>query len=153
MEGIPYLREVSINRRTIDDPSVYPYNIPSVKALTSLRFARGVTFLVGENGSGKSTLLEAIAVAMGFNPEGGSKNFQFHTRESHSGLHDNMKLVRSYLRPKDGFFLRSESYFNVATNIEEMDSVPMESPLIMDAFGGKSLHDQSHGESFLSLFQ
>jgi predicted ATPase len=110
-----------------------------------------VTFIVGENGSGKSTLLEAIAVAVGFNAEGGTKNFHFSTRDSHSPLHNYLRIVRSHVRPRDGFFLRAESFFNVATNIEQLDSEPSFGPPVIDSYGGKSLHEQSHGESFLSL--
>lgn len=109
-----------------------------------------VTFLVGENGSGKSTLIEAIAVAAGFNAEGGSKNFRFATRRSESELHTALRLARGTRREKDGFFLRAESYFNVATHIEELDRGPGGPPII-GAFGGISLHEQSHGESFLAL--
>lgn len=87
---------------------------------------------------------------MGFNPEGGTRNFNFGTRDSHSALHDCLRLSKSLDRPKDGFFLRAESFFNVATNIENMDSEGA-GPQIIDSYGGKSLHEQSHGESFLSL--
>jgi predicted ATPase len=112
-----------------------------------------VTFFIGENGSGKSTLLEAIAVAAGFNAEGGSRNFRFATRSSESELHACIRLVRGVHRPRDGFFLRAESYFNVATEIERLDAEPGPAPPILPAFGGRSLHEQSHGESFFSLLQ
>jgi predicted ATPase len=112
-----------------------------------------VTFFIGENGSGKSTLLEAIAVAAGFNAEGGSRNFRFATRSSESELHACIRLVRGVHRPRDGFFLRAESYFNVATEIERLDAEPGPSPPILPAFGGRSLHEQSHGESFFALLQ
>jgi predicted ATPase len=151
MEKLPYLQQIALKREKIEDDSVYPFNLSLVKSLTTLRFAPQVTFIVGENGSGKSTLIEAIAVAMGFNPEGGSKNFNFTTRSSHSQLADYLKLACSYKRPKDGFFLRAESFFNVATNIEDLDKEFLGGPKIMDSFGKKSLHEQSHGESFLSL--
>src|SRR3712207_6225437 len=110
-----------------------------------------VTFFVGENGSGKSTLIEAIAVAAGFNAEGGSTNFSFATRRSESPLHRALRLVRRARRPRTGFFLRAESYFNVATHIEELDREPAPAPRIIDSFGGRSLHEQSHGESFFTL--
>jgi predicted ATPase len=110
-----------------------------------------VTFLVGENGSGKSTLLEAIAVAWGFNPEGGTRNFRFQTRRSHSTLHEYLRLVKKVPRPRDGFFLRAESFFNLATEIEHLDDEPSFGPPIIDSYGGRSLHEQSHGESFFSL--
>ena len=109
-----------------------------------------VTFLVGENGVGKSTLLEAIAVAAGFNPEGGTKNFSFTTRSTHSKLHECIMLAK-YDFPKDGFFLRAESFYNVATNIGEMDDAGGLGAPVIQSFGGISLHEQSHGESFLSV--
>lgn len=111
-----------------------------------------VTFLVGENGSGKSTLLEAIAVSCGFNAEGGTRNFTFSTRATHSELGEYITVAkRRYSR--DGFFLRAESFYNVATNIDEMDEEPSFSPRLIDSYGGVSLHSQSHGESFLALVQ
>jgi predicted ATPase len=124
-------------------PSAYPFNLPVVRNLDELVFHPKVTFLVGENGSGKSTLIEALAVAWGFNAEGGTKNFNFDTRSSHSELHRFVRPVRSFTRPKDGFFLRAESYFNVATEIDNLGAV--------DSYGGRSMHEQSHGESFFAL--
>jgi predicted ATPase len=109
-----------------------------------------VTFLVGENGSGKSTLLEALAVAWGFNPEGGTRNFRFGTRASHSVLHDYLRLIKSSRRPRDGFFLRAESLFNLATEIERLDAEPGGPPII-NSYGFQSLHEQSHGESFFAV--
>jgi predicted ATPase len=103
-----------------------------------------VTLLAGENGSGKSTLVEAIAVAAGFNPEGGSRNMQFGTRVSHSPLHEHIRLVRGTRSPKTGYFLRAESFFNVASYVETI-------PDAVSSHGGVSLHEQSHGESFISL--
>jgi predicted ATPase len=147
----PYLREVSLKREKIQNFKLYPFSIPAVRKLHSLTFHPDVTFIVGENGCGKSTLLEAIATAWGFNPEGGTINFRFSSRASHSGLHERLRLVRSTRRPKDGFFLRAESFFNVATDIERMDSEPSEAPPVINSYGGRSLHEQSHGESFLAL--
>ena len=129
----------------------YPFSLPSVRYLDVLKLHPQVTFFVGENGSGKSTLLEAIAVAWGFNAEGGSKNFHFGTRASHSELHQYIRLSKGVLRPRDGFFLRAESFFNVATEIERMDAEPAFSPPVIDSYGGNSLHEQSHGESFMAL--
>jgi len=108
-------------------------------------------FFVGENGAGKSTLLEGIAVAWGLNPEGGSHNFKFSTRASHSTLADYLRLGRNFLPVHDNFFLRAESYFNIATEIESLDQGPG-GPKIIDSFGGRSLHEQTHGESFFALF-
>lgn len=147
----PYLVEVSLKRDEVPSYDPYPYCIPAVKELFGLEFHADVTFLVGENGCGKSTLLEAIAVAWGFNAEGGSKNSRFSTRTSHSDLHEHLRLVKSIKRPEDGYFLRAESFFNVATDIERMDSEPAFSPPVIDSYGGRSLHEQSHGESFLAL--
>jgi len=151
MDTFPYLKKLTVKREEIDNPDVYPFSIPALANLDSLEFNSAVTFFVGENGSGKSTLIEAIAVALGFNPEGGSKNFNFGTHDSHSNLHEYIRLSRSYVKPRDGFFLRAESYFNVASNIEALDKELAPAPPIIDSYGGVSLHEQSHGESFLSL--
>jgi predicted ATPase len=147
----PFLREVSLKREQIPNCEVYPFSLAAVSKLHSLKFHPDVTFIVGENGSGKSTLLEAIATAWGFNPEGGTINFRFATRASHSPLHNYLRLVRSISRPTDGFFLRAESFFNVATDIERMDSEPSFAPPVINSYGRVSLHEQSHGESFLAL--
>jgi predicted ATPase len=130
----------------------YPFSIPAIGSLDELTFEQPATFFIGENGSGKSTLLEAIAVAFGLNPEGGSRNFNFATRASHSDLNKYLRLVRSPRRVRDRYFLRAESYFNVATEIEALDREPAAAPRIIDSYGGKSLHEQSHGESFFALF-
>jgi predicted ATPase len=147
----PYLREVSLKREGIASYEAYPFCVPAVRQLDRLAFHADVTFIVGENGSGKSTLLEGIAAAWGFNPEGGTVNFRFSTRSSHSELYKYLRLVKSPRRPKDGFFFRAESFFNVATDIERMDAEPSFAPSIINSYGGRSLHEQSHGESFLAL--
>lgn len=146
-----YLLSVRLRRDDVPDFERYPFSLPAVRNLDTLEFHPEVTFIVGENGSGKSTLLEAIAVLVGFNAEGGSRNFKFATRESHSELHRFLRPVRGIQRPKDGFFLRAESYFNVATNIEELDREPAFGPSVVESFGGRYLHDMSHGESFFAL--
>ena len=151
METLPYLKKLTVKRDKVENFGAYPFSIPAVANLEAVDFNSDVTFFVGENGSGKSTLIEAIAVAMGFNPEGGTKNFNFGTRESHSKLHEYIRLSKSYVKPKDGFFLRAESYFNVASNIEALDSEPGFSPPVINSYGGVSLHEQSHGESFMAL--
>lgn len=128
-------------------PTSYLNDLPVVQYLAGgaeLHFDAPVTFLVGENGTGKSTLIEAIAVAYGFNPEGGSRNFNFSTNESHSMLWQCLTLSKT-LPAKDGFFLRAESVYNLASNIDEIH--------VADNYGGVSLHAQSHGESFLSIVQ
>jgi len=126
----------------------YPFHLPAVQALRRrpLELAPDVTIFVGENGTGKSTLLEGIAVAWGFNPEGGSRNFQFRTRDTHSPLSDCLTLKRGASRPSTDFFLRAESFYNVAT---EIDNLGMANHAL---YGGRSLHEQSHGEAFFSLF-
>jgi len=131
--------------RLRDMPQGYLANLPAVKHLyrsKELEFTNPVTFFVGENGSGKSTLLEAIAVAAGFNAEGGSRDFVFSTRRTHSDLCDLITPIRT-IPPKDGFFLRAESFYNTASYLDENST--------MKRYGGVSFHEQSHGESFLSL--
>ncbi len=146
-----YLLTVSLRREAIESFDTYPFSLPVVRNLKSLELHPKVTFLVGENGTGKSTLLEALAVACGYNPEGGTRNFAFETRASHSPLHQALTVSRSLKRPRDGFFLRAESFFNLATEIERLDAEPAPSPPIIDSYGGRSLHEQSHGESFFAL--
>ncbi|GAA0654732.1 AAA family ATPase [Brevundimonas lenta] len=148
----PYWIEARLERREGWDDDAYPFNLPVVRTTDVLSFHPRVTFLVGENGSGKSTLVEALAVAWGFNAEGGSRNFGFSTRGSHSPLHRFVRPVRAAHRPNDGFFLRAESYFNVASEIERLDEEPGGGPPVIHSYGGKSLHEQSHGESFFALF-
>lgn len=146
-----YVRSVELLRDRVDSFERYPFNLPSVLALDRLALHPKVTFLIGENGSGKSTLLEAIAVSLGFNAEGGGKNFSFGTRRSHSELHEYLRIAKGVKRPRDGYFLRAESFFNVATEIEALDSEPSFSPPVINSYGGRSLHEQSHGESFMAL--
>ena len=146
-----YVLEVKLKRDRVPSFDVFPYCLPALRHLSSLELHPSVTFIVGENGSGKSTLLEAVAIAAGFNAEGGTKNFRFHTRRSHSSLHECLTLVKSLKRPRDGFFLRAESFFNVATEIEHLDEEFSFGPPIIDSYGGRSLHEQSHGESFFAL--
>lgn len=143
-----FLNGVELAGKPFTGKDSYLNQIPSIQQLRRLDFSKPVTFFVGENGSGKSTLLEAIAVAFGFNPEGGSRNFSFSTADTHSGLHRYMTLHRGPYRPKDGFFLRAESFYNTASEIERLAE---QGPSFYDRYGGKSLHRQSHGESFLAL--
>ena len=138
-----FLRSVSIQREKIADATGYPFTIPAIAALDTLELHPQVTFFVGENGSGKSTLLEAIAVATGFNAEGGSTNFRFSTRSEESALAATLRVVRGTSRPRTGFFLRAESFYNVASEIERL--------AVGGSYGDKSLHEQSHGESFMAL--
>ena len=125
--------------------------IKSLRAMGRLNFTKRVTFLVGENGIGKSTLIEAIAVSQGFNPEGGTINFSFSTEDSHSELYRYLRVSKGMSARKDGFFLRAESFYNVASNIDQMDRIPAPGPSVIESYGGVSLHKQSHGESFMAL--
>lgn len=138
-----YLRAVRLERERVGDFGSYPFSIPAIGKLEELALDPKITFFVGENGAGKSTLIEAIAVLAGFNAEGGTINFNFGTRRSESELHQALRPIRSHRRPRDGFFLRAESFFNVATEIERLG--------VGKNYGGKSLHEQSHGESFIAL--
>jgi predicted ATPase len=141
---------VTLMRDKVESFDVYPFSLPVVRTLESIDLHPKMTFLVGENGSGKSTLLEAMAVSLGFNPEGGSRNFNFSTRESHSELHRCLRIGKG-VRPRDGYFLRAESWFNLGTEIEKLDAEPAPSPPIINSYGRRSLHEQSHGESFMAL--
>ena len=121
-----YWLEARLERREGWDGERYPFNLPAVRHTDAIVFHPKVTFFVGENGAGKSTLIEALAVAWGFNAEGGSKNFNFTNRASHSPLHHFVRPVRGRARPRDGYFLRAESYFNVATEIEKIHAAALE---------------------------
>lgn len=149
-----YVTRIKLNGDIPTDS--YLHDLPVVKHLQQmgeLPISKHVTFFVGENGVGKSTLIEAIAVSMGFNPEGGTINFNFSTEDSHSELYRYLTVCKGVRRRKDGFFLRAESFYNVATNIDEMDSEPSFEPLVISSYGGVSLHKQSHGESFMALVE
>ncbi len=151
MGASPYLKSIRLERERVESFEQFPFSLPAIQNLDEVDLHPNVTFFVGENGSGKSTLLEAIAISLGFNPEGGSKNFNFVTRESHSKLHEFLTISKGISRPKDGFFLRAESFFNVATEIEKLDAESDGGAAISGAYGERPLHEQSHGESFLSL--
>jgi predicted ATPase len=145
----------SIGLKSYPDQNSYLHELPAVRNLNdigALVLESNVAFLVGENGTGKSTLLEAVAVALGFNPEGGTRNFCFSTNVTHSELYRYLRISRR-AHFKDGFFLRAESFYNVATNIDELDGAPSFGPALIGSYGGVSLHKQSHGESFLALVQ
>ena len=142
MNAKHYLLQISIDRGKVPSFDYYPYSLPVCRNMTEIDLHPAVTFLVGENGTGKSTLLEAIAIASGFNAEGGSRNFRFSTRASHSCLNEVLTIRRGLKRPQDGFFLRAESFYNVATAVDNLQ---------VTGYGDKSLHDQSHGEAFMTL--
>lgn len=140
----PYWMEARLERRDGWDDDVYPFSLPVVRKTDALTFHPRVTFLVGENGSGKSTLIEALAVAWGFNAEGGSKDHRFSTHDSHSSLHRFIRPLRSPQKAHDGYFLRAESFFNTASYLERVGT---------GRGGSAGLHQQSHGESFFDLFE
>ncbi len=144
------MRQVRLDADT--DTGRYPFTLPVVQHLSHagvLNLEGSVTFLVGDNGTGKSTLIEALAVAAGFNAEGGSQSFRFATRATESSLSDHL-VLRWGRKPRTGFFLRAESFYNVASEIERLDADP-DSPPLLPAYGGVSPHERSHGESFLDL--
>jgi predicted ATPase len=146
-----FLKKISLQREKVPNYNTYPFSIPALSGLEELTFKRNITFFVGENGSGKSTLLEGIAGQIGFNKAGGSQNNLFDIADTVSSLGEYLRL--SWL-PKinNGFFLRAETFYDFATHLEQLQR---ENPEInvFDSYGGKSLHEQSHGESFLSLFK
>ena len=116
-----YIEKV-INDRPEAERSEYPYSIPVIKELYELEFRKSVTFITGENGTGKSTLIEAIAISAGFNPEGGSIYMNYSTYDTHSSLYNDIRLVRAARRNRDGYFLRAESFYNVASETDRMFS-------------------------------
>ena len=142
-----FILEIGLRQERVESFDDYPFSLPVVRHFqeNTLLPHPKVTFLVGENGSGKSTLLEAIAIAWGFAPEGGTRNFSFSTRDSHSALHQYLRMAKGYRQAKNGFFLRAESFYNVASAIDDYDAA--------HAYGGRSLHERSHGESFFALVE
>jgi predicted ATPase len=142
----PYITHLELVHERVPSPETFPFTLPAIRQLTVLPFHDRVTFLVGENGSGKSTLLEAIAVAHGLNAEGGSRNFNFETRASHSPLGEWIRVWKSFQSAAhDAYFLRAESFYNVATEIERLG--------VGRIYGDVSLHDMSHGEAFFTVFE
>lgn len=148
-----FIQSVKINWNKIDCDS-YLRRIPALQFEGRVTFDQNVTFFVGENGSGKSTLLEAIAVAYGFSAEGGTRNYNFSTYDSHSELHEAIELSKGFQKPVSSYFLRAESFYNVASKAEDYRrDAAMSEAYYYRNMGGKSLHNQSHGESFLALAQ
>ncbi len=140
-----YIDSIRIDWKKVSQES-YLTGIPAIHRLQELAFSKPVTFFVGENGSGKSTLLEAISIAYGFNPEGGSLNYRFSTHDDYSPLCNALTVVRGITRgPRSGFFLRAESFYNVSTQTIEYEKE------VGPMFGDRTLHEQSHGESFLNF--
>ena len=146
-----FLNGFSLCWAEIEEDS-YLHRVEALKEVESMDFHRPVTFFAGENGTGKSTLLEAVASTWGLNPEGGSRNFRYSTRDTHSALYRGMRLRKGWRQPEDHFFLRAESFYNVATQVEEYRAGDDPS-VYYRQYGGRSLHEQSHGESFLALVQ
>lgn len=138
-----FIKRITINTR---DTNSYLSRIEGLNKFDTLNLVKPIVFFTGENGTGKSTFLEAIAIHSGFNPEGGSKNFKFASNDTHSELYNTLTVSKSSRHYTDGFFLRAESFYNLATYIDNIG-------LGRDEYGGKSLHHQSHGESFLSLMK
>lgn len=143
-ENDAFVRSAEILWKEVPDADAYPFNIPAIASLDALRFDKGVTFFCGENGTGKSTLLEAVGIAFGFNPEGGSRNYTFSTKPTHSQLHDFIRLDRSIYRPLDGYFVRSDTLFNLISATDELEDDRR-------YYDGVSLHARSHGESIMTL--
>ncbi|WP_066191287.1 AAA family ATPase [Gracilibacillus timonensis] len=143
---------MQLKRELIESFEVFPFTLPVIQHFQDIVFHPNVTMIIGENGMGKSTLLEGIAVSLGFNPEGGSKNFNFSSYDSHTNLDAYLRIAKGPYRPKDHFFLRAESFYNVATYVEDIDQDPSGGGRVVDSFGGTSLHQQSHGESFFAAF-
>lgn len=147
-----YIKSFDLKKENIHSNNEFPFNLPILQGFEEVIFHPNVTYFIGENGSGKSTLLEALAVALGFNPEGGTKNFNFSSFDSHSSLDEHIVIRKGVRKEKRGFFFRAETFYNVASYIDELDREPAYSPSIIGTFGGKSLHEQSHGEAFFSTF-
>jgi predicted ATPase len=150
MQAKPFLKEILLKRDTVPSFEAYPFHIPAIRNLSSLKFHPDVTFIIGENGSGKSTLIEAIALHMGFSTEGGSKNAQFHTHNNSSHLFNYLTGIKSFKKPTDYFFLRAESFYNVATYMEEVYDDEISKKKFLELYGVNSLHECSHGESFIT---
>ncbi|HEY4009323.1 MAG TPA: AAA family ATPase [Acidobacteriaceae bacterium] len=154
------LRSLTLLHDRIADPQAYPFTVPAISSIETLEFSRsGITFFIGENGSGKSTLLEAIAHHYGFGREGGTRNFANSSTASNSSIDSLTRALRLAfdIRSGRGFFLRAESFFNTATHIDDLDRDDPEdtfrAPPLIPSYGGQSLHNYSHGESFFTLLE
>lgn len=156
------LRTITLLREKVEDWESYPFCVPAIRALSELRLRSQVCFFAGENGSGKSTLLEAIAAHYGFGREGGTRNFANDSTESNRSIEPLVKVLRLAfsVRTGAGFFLRAESLFNTASWIDQTDKETefpefsgLSGPPISAFYGGKSLHERSHGETFFTVIE
>lgn len=143
-----FVKKILLDKDKIENFNIYPFNIKVIKEFDELTLTKPVTFLIGDNGIGKSTFIEALAVRLGLNPEGGSQNFNFSTKDTHSNLSDYLRCL-TYNKPKTKYFLRAESFYNVASEIERINEID---GVLHKIYGG-SLHECSHGESFIKLVQ
>lgn len=139
-----FLRRVVLDREKIGNFRFYPFSINLIKNFKELTFDSSVTFFIGENGVGKSTFIEALAIALGLNPEGGTQNFSFSTRNTHSELYNYLSIYKTYRRPETKFFFRAEGFYNLASEVDNLG---------VGGYGRNSLHECSHGESFIQLIQ
>ncbi len=147
------LQTLTLLRDRIPDPAAYPFSVPAIASLTHLKLTARVTLFAGENGTGKSTLLESIAAHIGFGREGGNRNF---TNESTDSVHATDPLTRALRlgfdkRTGEGFYFRAESLYNIASHLDALDSEGGPGPPVLDAYGGISLHQRSHGETFFTV--
>ncbi len=143
-----FVKRITLERDKIEDFNIYPFNIEVLKNMNEVNLTKPVTFLIGENGVGKSTLIEALAIQLGLNAEGGSQNFNFSTKNTHSNLCKYLR-VSTFNKPKTKYFLRAESFYNVASEIVRISEEGGQGPLYGE-YGG-NLHECSHGESFIKL--
>jgi predicted ATPase len=143
------LKKITLLRDRVEDWTVYPFCVPTIASLPEINLDSRIVFFAGENGSGKSTLLEAIASHYGFGPEGGNRSFSSNTTESNQSIDPLRKALRLSFdkRTGEGFFLRAESFFNTATELDNLG------PTVLGSYGGQSLHSRSHGETFFTLLE
>src|SRR5580704_6962843 len=149
------LQKITLLRERVQDWESYPFSVPAIRGFEELDFRSRICFFAGENGTGKSTLLEAIAAHYGFGPEGGNRNLRSSSTESNRSIDPLTQCLRLSFdkRTGAGFFLRSESFFNVVSHMDNLDNEPSFSAPISASYGGRSLHTRSHGETFLTLLE
>ncbi len=151
MDSKLFVKSIIYEKDEVIDKEKYPFNIEVLRNFDELKFSKQVSFFVGENGTGKSTLIEALAINLGLNPEGGTQNFDFKTKNTHSNLSKYMRVNTSGDIPRTKYFLRAESFYNFATEVERLVEEDGYGSLY-EVYGG-SLHQCSHGESFIKLIQ